>query len=682
MNTDDPVANILELMEAPEWRGVYVLGCFGRYITVYSQQVRALNLIYSLLKSGRLTSNSEVAVVGAGIGGLTAAVGAARVNVKVTVLERLSRPMGIQKGSTQRFLHPHIYDWPSMELDGEAAGLPFFDWSAASADSVVDQIEREWNKELKRYGPKLVAHWDVSEVAIERLETEKQIGVTWNDSEGPHGETFDCVILAVGFGSEPDVLGSQHGYWEDDRLTKISEKIKSCLVSGSGDGGLTDVMQLCIRDFQHDKIVRMFADDPKSRQTADELLKLEASHHGKDNKVILQYYQKLDAKPVQDSLRTVLRSDTKVYLTGRSLWQVYAPNSSILNRFIISQLARLKAWNWIPGPIHMPPVLKDNKYVVSFGKEGKKQNTYDILVMRHGPTSVLKKEFPEIFDACDDLAKRWKSQPQLDSTRKRLAWEDVFDLPIDEFTTEQTERFKVVAFDLDGTLLHGKGYVWSWPLVWRYLKYEDGLRRKLFNEYVHNKSKTNRLWYKEWCDHSARLFRERGLTRNDFVEITKDLTPVEGLLETITALKQSGMKLAIVSGGIDVFLEEVIPNYKELFDYVYINKFRFNEQGVFEGVTATRYDFDGKATAVEEICAREGLSTDQAVFVGDGFNDAAVLGKVGRTIAFLPSSADMKNAYAIVEEPDLRKILPYILGQAEVPAGKAETAARDAGNAP
>jgi len=673
MVPDNSVAKVLELMEVPGWQQVYVLGCFGRYITVYSQQVRALNLIYSLFKGERLAAKSKVGVIGAGFAGLTAAVGAARVGATITVLERLSRPMGLQKGCTQRFLHPHIYDWPSMELDGEDSGLPFFNWSAASADDVVDQIEREWNKELERYGPKLSAHCDVADVTIERLEsdskTEPQIGIIWNDRDGPHGETFDCVILAVGFGSEPDTLGSQHGYWEDDRLTKAGAKKKICLVSGTGDGGLTDVMQLCIRDFRHDDIVRRFADDPKSRKIGDELLVVEAANHGKKNRAIFNHYQKLDVKHVQDSLKTVLRSDTTVYLTGNRFWDLYEPKSSILNRFIVSQLSRLKAWNWLPGPIKNP-ILEQNRYSVNYGEDGKKQETFDILVMRHGPKSALEKDFPYIWDTCLGLKERWGTQPQLDSTRKRLPWGDIFDLPIEVITDARAERFKLVAFDLDGTLIRGKGYKWSWPLVWRYLKYDDKLRRKLFNEYVHNRSKLNKQWYKDWCDHSARFFRKKGLKRADFAEITKDLASVEGLHEAIVALKHNGIKLAIVSGGIDVFLDEVIPDYKELFDSIYINKFHFDAQGIFEGVIATRYDFEGKAIAVEELCEREGLTMDQVVFVGDGFNDAAVLGKVGLTIAFAPTSAEMEdNADVTVKEPDLRLILPYILEAAPAEPG-------------
>ena len=36
----------------------------------------------------------------------------------------------------------------------------------------------------------------------------------------------------------------------------------------------------------------------------------------------------------------------------------------------------------------------------------------------------------------------------------------------------------------------------------------------------------------------------------------------------------SGVDLALISGGIDTFLKEKIPNAAELFDYICINPFR------------------------------------------------------------------------------------------------------------
>src|SRR5262249_21612515 len=153
-------------------------------------------------------------------------------------------------------------------------------------------------------------------------------------------------------------------------------------------------------------------------------------------------------------------------------------------------------------------------------------------------------------------------------------------------------RYRLVAFDLDGTLLQGPDYVWSWKLVWRHLGYQDSVRAGLMNKYLEDyRQQTNKNWYQDWCDEAAKLFIKKGLKRDDFKAITKDLAVVEGFHETLRTLKGEGLKVAIISGGIDVFLDEKIPDYQELFDYYYMNRFIFDKAGLFTGVDATQYDF-------------------------------------------------------------------------------------------
>jgi HAD superfamily phosphoserine phosphatase-like hydrolase len=664
----DPIDQVLELMAVPDKHDVYVLGCFGRHITIYSQQVRALNLAYALHKTNRIGAGTQIAVIGGGAAGLTLTVAAARLGAAVTLLEKLYAPMGIQRGSTKRYVHPHVYDWPDLELEGADAQLPVLTWTADYADKVVCHIEGEWDRELQR-SDRILAHWDVQDVDIAQTTHDSRITVTWNDSKrGPHGGEFDLVILAVGFGCESDV-GT--GYWEDEGLDKIGARRKICLVSGCGDGGLTDLMRLCIKEFRHDRIVGMFAGHPHSREIGIRLLEAEEQfRESGDIRKLSKYYQDLDVKHVQTKLRTRLRSDTRVYLTARSWWDVYSPKSSILNRFIVSQLARLNAWNWITGPTQGPATrTAGSKYVIHFGEDGKKEKQYDIVVQRHGPKPSLDEGFPSIRSSCRDLAERWQRlPPYLDVTRKRLPWEGVFDVPdtSEDGGPARMDEYRLVAFDLDGTLLQGDNYKWSWTLVWKHLNYADTVRSNLMTRYLNKKKDGHAGWYKEWCDRTAALFRKKGLKRADFAAITNGLTPVDGLDETISALKSRGLKLAIISGGIDVFLLEKMSNYAEFFDYVFINKFSFDKDGLFTGVAATPYDFEGKWKAIQEICEWEGLTANQVVFVGDGFNDEDVIGRVGLTIGFKPGSSLMQsNVNIVIKEPDLRNILPHVLKVSE-----------------
>jgi HAD superfamily phosphoserine phosphatase-like hydrolase len=165
----------------------------------------------------------------------------------------------------------------------------------------------------------------------------------------------------------------------------------------------------------------------------------------------------------------------------------------------------------------------------------------------------------------------------------------------------------------------------------------------------------------------VKLFRAKGLCRSDFTTIANGLSVTPGFRKTMQVLKENGIKVAIVSGGIDTLLEVMVPDYKSIFENrVYINRFVFDEKGLVVGVDATDYDFAGKVEAIEKICVQEGFRMDEVVFVGDSRNDNYVLGKVGCTIAFMPTSEKLKDhADAIISEPDLEQLLEHVLGSSE-----------------
>src|SRR5262249_30190419 len=126
-----------------------VLGCFARYVTIYAQQVRALNLIDCLAKSGVLSARSKLAVVGGGLAGLTAASAAVRRGVTdVVVFEKESQLLRLQASSLQRYIHPHTYDWPAAGALEDDAGLPVMNWRAGLAQLVVADLLKDWQKEF------------------------------------------------------------------------------------------------------------------------------------------------------------------------------------------------------------------------------------------------------------------------------------------------------------------------------------------------------------------------------------------------------------------------------------------------------------------------------------------------------------------------------------------------------
>ncbi|HEV3439911.1 MAG TPA: FAD-dependent oxidoreductase, partial [Gemmata sp.] len=439
MESSSSMGEVIDLMEVPEWPGVYVLGCFAQYITLYSQQVRALNLMFALKEAGHLKCDTRVAVVGGGAAGLTAAVAAARLGAKVTLLEKLGDPMSMQLKSTKRYIHPHNYNWPAIIPAGDFAKLPVLDWKADYADEVATHLGREWEKERALYKTRLRPVLGAQYVQIVRgtENGQKVIEVTWKTDNGADGWPFDIIVLAIGFGLEPRG-GSHSPYWDDDSLDKVDDRIKECLVSGCGDGGLTDLMRLCIRNFRHDAIITMFSADAECQKIGRELLVQEERYReSHDRWALTEFYQSLNVESVKKLLRERRRIDTNVFLTGRGgIQDVYTSRSSILNRFIVSQLNRIGAWTWMNGPITPNNGFnKRGRYVIRFGAGpwgDREKREYDVLVRRYGPESALKAGFHEIYSACErgGLITRWKKMAHHnDPTRQSLSWGDQFAAP-------------------------------------------------------------------------------------------------------------------------------------------------------------------------------------------------------------------------------------------------------------
>ena len=149
---------LLERYRLPGTEG-FLVGTFDTGITVLSQQVRALNLVWALIESGQVplddvqdeltekqTTRQRIAVVGGGFAGLTVAAGLLkkRVNADITLFERRDTVLPLQHGSDSRWLHPHIYDWPKRGSEAYSAALPLMNWTASRASDVVVQVLRGW----------------------------------------------------------------------------------------------------------------------------------------------------------------------------------------------------------------------------------------------------------------------------------------------------------------------------------------------------------------------------------------------------------------------------------------------------------------------------------------------------------------------------------------------------------
>lgn len=194
--------------------GIYVLGCLENGVTVYSQQVRAHNLIWALRELAEDSSRPlKIAVVGGGIGGLTTAAAAMTSfeDSVVTVFEKRWDFCPLQSGSDNRWLHPRIYDWPAEGSRAPSASLPILNWSEGRAADVARQTMAQFNifsqhraQQLRIYVGLTHLRLTSSTKRLEWIGTKARLigpSLEIGSSEGT-SEEFDLVLLASGFGLE------------------------------------------------------------------------------------------------------------------------------------------------------------------------------------------------------------------------------------------------------------------------------------------------------------------------------------------------------------------------------------------------------------------------------------------------------------------------------------------------
>ncbi|MDP6647994.1 MAG: HAD family phosphatase [Candidatus Woesearchaeota archaeon] len=216
-------------------------------------------------------------------------------------------------------------------------------------------------------------------------------------------------------------------------------------------------------------------------------------------------------------------------------------------------------------------------------------------------------------------------------------------------------KYKLVCFDVDGTLIDNVQF--SWQIFHDYFQTDKHKR-----EDARNKFFNGHITYKQWAEHDISMWKEKKASKEDFFRALKDLKLMEGAMGTLTELKRNGLKLAVISGSINLLLEKFIPDYNEFFDDVFLSKIYFDGNGSINHVEATEFDMDAKALALKKIAEREKISLSECVFVGDYLNDMKIIQEAGLGIAFNCKHDELKQAAdVVIEKKDLREILKHII---------------------
>ena len=253
---------------------IYLIGTFSSGVTVWGQQIRALNLAWCLIEQGKLgvkpKRRRNIAVVGAGFAGLTlvAALLKKQVECRITLFEEHDTLLPLQQGSDSRWLHPHIYEWPDKGSEADVAMLPIMNWTAARASDVVVQVLRDW-RDIIHNKKNVELFCNTRHLHLTKDETNpRQSRIEWvgeprnpldgtiiesrSVAKGSSGK-FDLAVLAVGFGIEQGTFS----YWRNETIGQplLNQSRRTFLISGQGDGAMIDLIRVRLSQYRQDRIL-------------------------------------------------------------------------------------------------------------------------------------------------------------------------------------------------------------------------------------------------------------------------------------------------------------------------------------------------------------------------------------------------------------------------------------------
>lgn len=157
----------------------------------------------------------------------------------------------------------------------------------------------------------------------------------------------------------------------------------------------------------------------------------------------------------------------------------------------------------------------------------------------------------------------------------------------------------------------------------------------------------------------ARVAALEGLPASVLAEVRRDIVLTPGARTLVRTLKRLGFTVGLVSGG---FIEIVGDLAAELgIDHARANQLEIVDGRLTGRVLGDVVDRAGKANALREFAAREGLPLSRTVAIGDGANDLDMLAASGLGIAFNAKPVVRDQAHTSVNVPYLDSVL-YLLG--------------------
>lgn len=209
------------------------------------------------------------------------------------------------------------------------------------------------------------------------------------------------------------------------------------------------------------------------------------------------------------------------------------------------------------------------------------------------------------------------------------------------------KRKKVIVFDMDSTIVDGE-------IIDEMAKLA-GVGKEVAA--ITERGMKGKIDYAQSL--RTRVSLLKGLTLRSLEPVAKTLKLTKGSEELVSALKEMGFKVGLISGGFSYFTD--ILKKKLGFDYAFGNELEVKRGKLTGRIKGRIIDADRKAQIMDEICREEGVTRDEVVAVGDGSNDRIMVANAGLGIAFNAKEILKKVANGTITRNHMKGVL-YCLG--------------------